>query len=198
MTTSEWAPAATHTLTGPLGVAANILIDVEQVHHTAGWDNTPPTLYRVCHIPGTITGYSVLPYRLGLLPDVHPRDELAAFAAGMETPAGVATVLSGYPGRPFIHLLVMEAWGRQFSGPAERAAETRMFADIPGSVELRTGIAIHGDTRVSLTRRRGTDPVLTVLPDAVDGGGMPSSLCRIHHRVTEAYAARMFRKDPST
>lgn len=173
----------TAPLTGVLGDVAEILAEIEAEHHEAGWDNTPPTLYRVQR---SLDGkYGVTPHRLIHLAahGVHPRDELRILADLWESPTEsvpLRTTLGAE--RPVAHLLVMEMWMNvDFTSSAQRESDQRDLKDIPGSLEARFGLAVMGKHILSTRHVKGSEPTAVVLagPYEVWVGGMLQSLKRI-------------------
>lgn len=91
----------------------------------------------------------------------HPRVELKALAESLSDPRIVEMLESSFTGSPIAHLLVCEAWMREYDSLEERRAETRMLADIPGSIECRWAFAVIGAHMIAINRVRGKDPSFT-------------------------------------
>lgn len=91
-----------------------------------------------------------------------------------------------YPFPPVSHILVMEMWTSQLS-PEERGG--RMLADIPGSQEGRTALAVVGRNRLSLMRIRGQEPRLDrwTTADTPDAGHMIESLALFDKNAKRLY-----------
>jgi hypothetical protein len=152
-------PVHEHTETGEVGAIATILIRAEQRHHERGWDKTPAMLYPVCQ-------EAHAPRAVGLMPlGIHgepPGEELARLAAVFTHPLAAKSMVSVYPGLPVAHVLVVEAWTCLVDEATwDEVAATGLskpLADIPGSEEIRVGLAVVSDIVLVVHRRRGTLP----------------------------------------
>lgn len=175
-----------HPYGGLLGEIADLLAALEGDHHLAGWDNMPPTLYRVHRHNGRL---QVQGARLGLM-GIHPRDELRALADAADEPQLAAFMESSSTSPPLAHLLIMEAWMRVYEAGVDEAQvdadARRRFADLPGSFESRQGTAMVGKRFITLCRKRNEPPFFGDLQfaNAVDKkASMGISLRDLHQRI---------------
>jgi hypothetical protein len=168
-----------HQLPGVLGEVADVLIDAEQWHHEQGWDNTPPTLYGVCRSPEG--KYEVVAARLGRFTDLGPADELALIATIAENLRLGDVLTTAYPHPPVAHMVTAEGWARgQWVGTNDDELDDRPLADIPGSVEMRFGVAVVGVRCVLLERTRGVEPRMITDEGAYEAqGALVDALSRV-------------------
>jgi hypothetical protein len=87
---------------------------------------------------------------------------------------------------PVAHLLVTEAWMHTFTGRAQWNAETRRYADIPGSQECRFAAAVVGEDTIRLRRIRGCAPEF-VAEEELLGEALMTSLRSIHQATVTLY-----------
>ena len=186
----------THTHSGVLGEITDLLIQLELEHHYRGWDNTPPSLYRVGR---NNTGeLDIIRAHLGMLEGLHPRVELARMAGAVrQRPAMAELIEAHFDGPPLAHLLIFESWQHGSRTPEEHEADPRSLADVPGSFEARCGIAVIGKTLMAVNRIRGEQPVLvdpTSDPTAglvLQPGGLLASLVDYHQGITAHWRGRL-------
>lgn len=194
------------------------LIEIENRHHERGWDELPPTLYRLTEsddIPVIFTQYPfkakafvAQPYSLGEYGD--PRAELQTMAfsfklileielEGENGPAWREKIGDTFDDPTTAHVIVSEVWARAVPGDTkeEALAEVgdRHLADIPGSVEARTATLVTDTDYLFLTRERGEEPeVFHIERDSVESrevqDGFVGSMTMLHD-VSRALATKL-------
>ena len=166
-----------HDIAGLLGEVTDLMIRLEADHDSQGWDNNPPTIYRIARENNQLQPSRC---RLGINGQ-HPRDHLQLLADMTQTSAYAMGERLTFPSSALAHLLIMESWVNDtFTSHTERHKDPRDLADIPGSREARFCLAIAGDQMVTLTRVRDDEPSLQVVEMSALSGGMCESLKEIH------------------
>jgi hypothetical protein len=131
--------------------------EIEQNVHRKGWDH-PPTLLVLRWQPPTMVG-KTMPFDLrspvgGFL--TYVARNLAENREYADVFAASALARPGFAG----FALVSEAWTHPSMTMAELAATGRDLPDIPGSIELRTLVAVDIEGRIhQVYRERGRAPI---------------------------------------
>lgn len=187
-------PIQDHTFTGTTGRMVDTLIELEEIHHRFGWDGLPPILYNICE--GEIDDILSSPSELGIH-GISAAEELFIISQGMKniktfSDEAMDRFHAAYSGPILCHCVIMESWMNSTLGDSgedfEKFRAGRSLADIPGSLESRDVIAIvEEDTKIWISRVRGTDPVLYPVnnPAFASGGLMWNSLVDLHNAARE-------------
>jgi len=184
----------THSHRGLLGEIIDLLIQLEADHHAAGWDNSPPRVYRASR--GKHGQLDIDRVRLGIR-GIDARTEFGYMAAAVQQATGSELIESIFDGTPLAHLLVFESWQHASRTVEEHKADRRSLADVPGSFEARCGIAVIGKQTMAVNRIRDEEPVLvdpTSDPNAgvfAYPGGMFASLMEYHQAVAAHWRGRL-------
>lgn len=164
-----------------------LLISAEIGAHTQGWDCTPPTLTLILTKTGAL-GQPV--YQPIALKVPSPARDIASFRHGLiRHPALMRDMYSN--GKIYAHLFVCEMWLREYDGldhegvraQLDADLQGREFADVPGSIEGRAGLAVYGNEEfVALMRKRGEEPAVAD-DDYMFDGDIHQALLQLHRTV---------------
>lgn len=146
----------------------NLLVQLEGVHEAAGWQEMPPTVYRVDYVADmpidAATGmradlYHAQPFTLhGELGD-SITEELGVLVTNTQSRMHLLWSLLIAPTPPVAHLFVTYAWVN--TRPVNLAAlrKDQGLADVLGSQEARFAYGVIGERTVSFYRIRGHELV---------------------------------------
>lgn len=163
---------------GVRGEVSQLLLELEAEHHRLGWDGYA-ALYRVDSGP---SGVFHQPAMWLNVEGRCPTELLEYVADYFESPAGKLALRTVFDGPPVAQIFIAEAWSRPADDEWEKDA--RHLADIPGSIEMRFGVAVIGKHFMVVKREHGSDP--TEVREGIDVPG-GDALRRIQAASTRAY-----------